>query len=423
MSAPITNLDNKPKYEVADIFRQYGSEYVRSHRLPGRTHRLIFDLMYCRTALLGGHERKCTACDFKQNQYNSCCNRHCPKCQALKKARWLSARKSELLPIGYFHNVFTLPHELNSLILYNKKLLLDLLFKAAKETLLAFGKDPKWKLGGQLGFIAILHTWDQLMNAHYHLHCIIPSGAFSREQSKWFHTQKRKCKKTGIMKDFLFRIEPLSDTFKGKYLYYLRQAFEGGDLRFPKCMNHLKPKRNFDQFCWSLRQKNWVVYSKEPFKGPEYVFEYLGRYVHRVAISNDRIRSIDDGTVTITYKDREDNYTTKEHKLSARLFMDRFLLHELPKGFMKIRHYGFLSNRYRKENLKRIRGILQVPHPKKQQKKGVLELMFELTLKNIGLCPTCKKGRMMLSVPLPSPSDIKTNWLRYYPFYVPIQRE
>ncbi len=406
MSAPNPVSEEKPKFEVADVFQRYWEIYEKTRRVPFHTQKLVWDIMNCRMPLMGGHTRKCSCCGFKQNEYNSCRNRHCPKCQALKKAKWLEARKAELLPIGYFHNVFTIPHELNPLILRNTEPLLNILFKAVKETLLAFGQDPKWHLEGNLGFTTILHTWDQQLNAHYHLHVIIPAGALAPDKSKWINTRRRKNKKTGQMKDFLFHVKALSATFRGKYLDFLKKAYCNNELKFPKAIENLERMVNFEQFCCDLYKKDWVVYSKAPFKGPEYVFEYLGRYVHRVAISNDRIKNIEDGKVTFTIKNRDKDYKTEEVTLPVDLFMTRFLLHELPSGFMKIRYYGFLCNRYKKENLNRIRGLFGIG-PLEKLEKTTLELMLELTGKDLGLCQKCKKGKMKLISTIDKPKYLK----------------
>jgi|APSaa5957512622_1039677.scaffolds.fasta_scaffold29375_2 hypothetical protein len=394
MSAPISRPFSKPQFEVADIFRLIGEEYRKYHNLPLSTKRIMWEIEHCRTSELGGHLRQCDECDHRHNEYNSCCNRHCPKCQALAKARWLEARKTELLPVGYFHNVFTIPHEFNPLVLRNKKVVLNILFRAVKETLLAFGFDPKWHLSGQLGFIAILHTWDQKLNQHPHLHVIIPAGAMSSDKKKWTSTRKSKCRKTGIAKDFLFRVEPLSQTFRGKFLDFLKKAHKKGKLKFSGNIQHLAEKNKFDKFCSPLYDKNWVVFSKKPFKGAEHVFDYLGRYVHRVAISNNRIVNIKDGKVTFTWKDRNENYQTKEETVPADVFISRFLLHELPTGFVRIRYYGFLCNRFRQENLKIIRKILGVEETLEQPSKCALELIKELTGIDLSLCPKCQKGRM-----------------------------
>ncbi len=384
----------KPQFEVADVIRLFGEEYCQNRNLPLSTKRIMWDIEHCRTSELGGHLMQCDECGYQHNEYNSCCNRHCPKCQALVKAKWLEARKAEILPVGYFHNVFTLPHELNLLVLGNKSVVLNILFWAVKETLLAFGFDPKWHLMGQLGFIAILHTWDQKLNLHPHLHIIIPAGVLSPEKDKWVPTKKRKCRKTGIEKDFLFRVEPLSETFRGKFLDLLKKAYRKEELQFSGDIEYLSNQFQFNNFCSLLYDKKWVVYSKKPFKGAEHVFDYLGRYVHRVAISNNRIVDINVENVTFTWKDRNEDYQIKEEKIPADLFISRFLLHELPAGFMRIRYYGFLSNRFRKVNLKIIRDLLRVQDRSEEPPKSSFELILELTGIDISICPECKKGKL-----------------------------
>ena len=269
----------RAKWEVADIFRQYGEAYRLKHGLPASHLKVMHDIEVCRTSYLGGHIEQCDSCGFERNAYNSCRNRHCPKCQALTKARWLEARKAELLPVVYFHNVFTLPHEINPIALCNKKVIFDILFKSVSETLLQFGRNPKNGLGGKLGFIAILHTWDQTLMDHFHLHCVIPSGCLSLDDSQWIAGRE----------NFLFRVEPLSEVFQGKFIHYLEKAFEKGKLIFPGKTEPLGTSKGFKDLKNQLWAKNWVVYSKAPFAGPEQVLDYLGRYTHRVAISNHRI--------------------------------------------------------------------------------------------------------------------------------------
>ena len=394
MSAPISTAFIKPQFEIADIFSLFGKEYHKNHYVPLATARLMWEIEHCRSSEMGGHLKECDECDHLHIEYNSCCNRHCPKCQALVKARWLEARKTELLPVGYFHNVFTIPHEFNPLILRNKAVIYNILFRAAKETLLAFGLDPKWHLNGQLGFIAILHTWDQKLKQHPHLHIIIPAGALSLDKKEWISTRRKKCRKTGVMKDFLFRVEPLSITFRGKFLDFLKKAHKEKELKFSGNIQHLGDEKEFNRFCSPQYNKKWVVFSKKPFKGAEHVFEYLGRYVHRVAISNNRIVNIKDGKITFTWKDRKNNYETKNETLSADEFIRRFLLHELPSGFMRIRYFGFFPNRFRKENHKMILELLDVDESLEIPFKNALELMMELTGIDLTLCPKCEKGHM-----------------------------
>jgi hypothetical protein len=347
-------------------------------------YKIVHNLLSCRTKELGGHMEKCDHCGTERISYNSCRNRHCPKCQNMPREKWLEARKAELLPVPYYHNVFTLPHDLNSLILSNKRIMLNILFKAVSQTLLEFGQNPKNGLGGKLGFIAILHTWDQQLNAHFHLHCLIPGGVLKTDGS-WENTQKA----------YLFNVKAMSEVFRGKFLDLMTKAYRNKGLVSP-----LNPDQ-FKKLKESLYSKKWVVYIQKPIKRPEYVLEYLGRYTHRVAISNHRIISVDDGKVTFKYKNRKTNQTVS-CTITAVEFIRRFLLHSLPLGFMRIRHYGFLSNRRKSENIKQIRAFLgQSVEPDKDIGKSIEEMMFKLTGTDITLCPCCKKGKMRVVAELP----------------------
>jgi len=396
---------DKPKLEVADIFREYGEAYRVSHPLPPTHLKVMHDIEVCRTAYLGGHIEQCDSCGFERNAYNSCRNRHCPKCQALTKARWLQARKAELLPVTSFHNVFTLPHELNPIALCNKRLVFGILFKSVSQTLLQFGKNPKNGLGGRLGFIAILHTWDQTLMDHFHLHVVVPGGALSLDGSQWIASRE----------NFLFRVEPLSEVFRGKFMHYFEKAFEKGELIFPGNTEPLGTQKGFKDLKKRLWAKDWVVYSKKPFGGPEQVLDYLGRYTHRVAISNHRIINVENGKparhrsrsgeaggVSFQYRDRKDNDTIKVMTLEADEFIRRFLLHVLPDGFMRIRHFGFLANRSKKKDLGRCRELLglspELPQP---SKKTTQQLMLELTGIDLTKCPFCKKGTMKVIGEIP----------------------
>ncbi len=380
-------FDKRPSWEVADIFREYGKDFRRHHSLPLFHLKVMHAIEVCRTSHLGGHMERCDACGYEKPAYNSCRNRHCPKCQALTKSRWLQARKKELLPVGYFHNVFTLPHEINPIALCNQKVVFDILFKAVSETLITFGKNPKNGLGGKLGFIAVLHTWDQTLLDHIHLHCVIPGGALSPDHTQWVPARE----------NFLFSIKALSRTFRGKFLDFLKRAFENGKLIFPGKTADLGTEKGFTRLLRKLRGKDWVVYSKKPFASPEQVLDYLGRYTHRVAISNHRIKNIEQGRVTFTYRDRSEGEALKEMTLKAEEFIRRFLLHVLPNGFVRIRHFGFLANRCKKQNLKRCRKILNVPEKQPGTiEKTWQELMLELTGMDITQCPCCKQGKMQV---------------------------
>ncbi len=366
----------------------------------------MHEIEVCRTAYLGGHIEKCDSCGAERNAYNSCRNRHCPKCQAMTKARWLQARKAELLPVTYFHNVFTLPHELNSIALCNKKVIFHILFKAVSETLLQFGGNPENGLGGKLGLIAILHTWDQRLNTHIHLHCLIPVGALSFDSSTWIAGRE----------DFLFPVKTLSKVFRGKFICYLEEAFAEGKLIFPGNTEPLATTNGFSSLKDRLWTKDWVVYSKPPFAGPEQVLDYLGRYTHRVAVSNHRIVNAEEDKVTFKYRDRKDNDTLKEMRLEVNEFIRRFLLHVLPEGFMRIRHFGFLANRTKREDLSRCRELLGLsPDFPKPSKKTNRELMVELTGIDLNKCPYCKKGTMKGIAEIPKFSVFLLNDLSHEP--------
>ena len=376
--------------ELADILCKYGKNYIESHSMPLEHYKIMNAIVVCRTASLGGHVEVCDSCGKTQNSYNSCRNRHCPKCQALTKARWIEARKAELLPVSYFHNVFTLPHELNLIILANKKNMLGILFKAVSATLTEFAQNPtRYKEGGKIGFTAILHTWDQKLRDHFHLHCVIPAGYLSHDGERWIHSKKK----------FLFPVKALSKVFRGKFIELMTEAFH--DLIFPGKISAIGTAAGFGKLKNQLFSKNWIVYSKQPFGGPEQVLEYLGRYTHRVAISNNRILDIENNTVTFSYKDRKNDDAQKAMSLEANEFIRRFLLHALPKRFMRIRHCGFLANRCKKDNLLKCQKILKQDNIPEKSNKSIKELMLELTGQDISTCPFCKKGKLkkMLKIP------------------------
>src|SRR6266581_1162374 len=369
--------EKRARPELADVFRHYGQSYQRTHRLLACEQKVVRAVSACRTQELGGHLDRCDACGFERPAYNSCRNRHCPKCQSLAKAQWLEKQTSELLPVGYFHLVFTLPHELNRLILKNKKILLGLLFKAVSETLLEFGQS---RFGGTVGIIAVLHTWDQKLQDHFHLHCLVPSGALSFDRSRW----------TAARKNFLFPVKALSLVFRGKFLDLLQRACEKGKI--PAANNEIK----------ASRQKSWVVYAKKPFGSPQTVLDYLGRYTHRVALSNNRILQVENGEVTLSYRDRKDRDRKKTMTLDAQEFIRRFLLHVLPDGFMRIRHFGFLANRVKKLALPQCRKVLGLnPALPEIPKRSAHELLRELIGIDLSRCPSCKQGTMIIVAELP----------------------
>jgi hypothetical protein len=364
--------EKKTRPELADVFRQYGESYQRTHRLLVCEQKVVRAVSVCRTQELGGHLDRCDACGFERPAYNSCRNRHCPKCQSLAKARWLEKQTSELLPVGYFHLVFTLPHEFNRLILAHKKIGLSLLFKAVSETLLEFGQT---RLKGTLGIIAVLHTWNQALKDHFHLHCLVPAGALSLDHGHWVSARK----------NFLFPVTALSQVFRGKFLGLLQQACDKGKL--PPANNEIK----------SSRQKSWVVYAKKPFGSPQTVLDYLGRYSHRVALSNNRILQVLNGEVTLSYRDRKDGDREKIMTLEAQEFIRRFLLHVLPDGFMRIRHFGFLANRSKKQALAQCRKLLDLdPALPQSPILSTKDLLLHITGVDLSRCPCCHEGTMIV---------------------------
>lgn len=398
---------SKSAFEVADIFNLYDRSYQEFYSLSFRQRKVMYKIKSCRTAVLGGHIDRCDSCGYEKNSYNSCRDRHCPKCQTLAKEEWLDKRKEEILPTGYFHNVFTLPHDLNPIILCNKKVTLDILFKAVKETLQAFACDPQWRLVGQLGFIVVLHTWNQILLDHFHLHCLIPAGVLSHDKKEWIASRKK----------YLFRVQSLAKEFRKCYLRLLEQAYKNNKLIFPGKTEKLGTQEVFSKLIEQLKdkKKDWIVYSKHPFAGPEQVLEYLGRYTHRVAISNNRIKSINDGTVTFTYKDRADDNKIKKFPLDADEFIRRFLLHILPDRFIKIRYFGFLAHRNKNENILLIRHLINkeliYPAESEDKKESVPERMLRLTGKDITLCPKCRKGHLVKIAEL---SRLPVHYSKYY---------
>jgi hypothetical protein len=384
---------NKQQVELADIFRLYADDYRRSHAVSYQQLKVMHQVKICRSAKLGGHVEQCDQCGFEQIAYNSCRNRHCPKCQTLAKEKWLNDRKAELLGCSYFHLVFTLPHDLNPIILSNKKVTVNILFAAVNQTLQAFAKDPQWRLEGQLGFISVLHTWSQTLIDHFHLHCLIPAGALSFTKDRWIPAND----------DYLFKITSLAKEFKKRYLKLLSDAYLKDKLVFSKKTATFESKQNFQQLINSVSKKRWIAYAKRPFAGPQQVLDYLGRYTHRVAISNNRIISIDDGRVTFTYKDRQNDDEIKKMTLDADEFIRRFLLHLLPKGLIKIRYFGFLAHTNKKKDIPLIRKLIDADATLPQKiNESISEMMLRLTGIDISCCPVCKKGKMIRIRKLPN---------------------
>ena len=325
-----------PRIELADIVRAHGAAYQRAHPLCRAQRRALRAIAACRTAALGGHRAVCAACGAERITYNSCRNRHCPKCQRLATERWLAARRREVLPIPYFHVVFTLPHALNPLAQSHPRLIYRLLFQAAASTLLRFGRDPR-HLGGELGITAVLHTWGQALTQHLHVHCVVTGGALAADGSRWLAARP----------GFLFPVRALAQVFRGRFLARLQQAFDRGDLHLTGGLAPLGEPAAFATWLTELRQHAWVVYCKPPFAGPEHVLAYLGRYTHRVALSNDRLLALREGRVCFRWRDYADGDRVKVMDLAADEFLRRFLLHVVPDGFVRIRHFGLLANRRR----------------------------------------------------------------------------
>jgi hypothetical protein len=330
---------SRPPMEVADLIRIAGAAFIERNRqwIRWKHVKVLLAIARCRTAALGGHVDQCTRCGHRAAiSYNSCRNRHCPKCQTAARDRWIAARQKELLPTRYVHVVFTLPAPLARLALQNKKLIYGLLFSASAETLLEVAQDPR-HLGAEIGFFSVLHTWNQKLGLHPHVHCVIPAGGLSLDHKYWIQSRSR----------FFLSIRVLRRVFRGKFVAGLQQAFQSGQLSLRGNLAALAPPKTFAAWLRSLFRKDWVVYAKPPFGGPEYVLHYLGRYTHRVAISNHRLVSFTDGKVTFRWRDSAHNNEQKLLTVSFDEFLRRFLLHLLPKGFVRIRNFGFLANRRR----------------------------------------------------------------------------
>ena len=342
---------SRPRLEAADIFRRHGAAWrvANEGHLSLGQRRVMTAIELCRTAALGGHVERCDACGRLRYHYHSCRNRHCPKCQTLAKERWLAARRAELLPVPYFHLVFTLPHELNALAQGNARVLYSLLFETVSATLIAFGANPRW-LGGVIAATLVLHTWGQNLGQHLHIHALIAAGALHPD-GHWITSRR----------GFLFPVMALSPVFRGKFLSGLKRLFHAGTLKLAASSTPLTDPTAQRRLFNTLHQKPWVVYAKRPFSGPEQVLDYLGRYTHRVALSNNRLVSLNDTEVRFRYKDYAHGNRRKVMALDPTEFIRRFLLHVLPSGFMRIRHYGVLANRAKREKLAAARTALDHP--------------------------------------------------------------
>ena len=369
----------EPQLQVADILRNHIADYQKAYPLWPEQRKIVSDLLNCRTPYLGGRVERCDNCGTLRVTYHSCRNRHCPRCQHMPREQWLEKRKDEILPVSYFHVVFTLPHQLNTVILNNKKVMFNILFAAASKTLLKFADN---ELNGKPGFLAILHTWDQKLKAHFHLHCIIAAGVVSKGFKQWI-----ACKN-----DYLFNQDALSIVFRGKFIQRMDQACKNDKIKFAD--------NSYRKFKNTLFTKKWVVSVRDPVKRPENVLEYLARYTHRVAIANSRIKALKDGMVTFSIKNRKKK-RTELITISAVKFIRRFLLHSLPKRFVKIRYYGFLANRYRAKNLKQIRLLMGLAQPAVKDIFPLEEMMQKITGIDISICPVCNEGKMQFYDDIP----------------------
>lgn len=367
--------------EVADVIAQAAAAYeARYHASPGQ-RRILRDLTCCRTAALGGHKRRCVDCGHEIISYNSCRNRHCPKCQGSARAAWLAARAADLLPVPYFHVVFTLPSQLGPLALQNKRVLYSLLFRAASATLRTIARDPQ-HLGADIGFLAVLHTWGQTLQHHPHLHCVVPGGGLAPDGTHWVACRPH----------FFLPVRVLSRRFRCTFLRLLRAAFAQGKLQYHGQLVALAEPTAWQRWVHALQRVEWVVYAKPPFGGPEQVLKYLARYTHRVAIANQRLVSLTEGQVTFGWKDYAHGSRPRTMKLAAVEFLRRFLLHRLPRGFHHIRQYGLLGNRHRTTHLARCRELLG--QPPDTGAPDVCESAADPPPRDV--CPQCGTGRLVI---------------------------
>jgi hypothetical protein len=375
--------------EVADIFRQVGPAYREEHAtaLSRGQRRVMSAIEQCRTAALGGHVEQCDSCGHQRIAFNSCRNRHCPKCQSLVRAQWLEDRQTELLPVEYFHVVFTVPQEVAAIAYQNKALVYDILFRATAQTLRTIAGDPK-HMGAEIGFLAILHTWGQNLLHHPHLHCVVPGGGIEPNGERWVSCRP----------GFFLPVRVLSRLFRRLFIAELQLAFDHGELQFFNSLEALRNRVAFAKYLAPVSRAEWVVYAKPPFGGPKQVLEYLGRYTHRVAISNNRLREFSDGAVTFAWKDYRHESRNKTMHLDAHEFIRRFLLHVLPSGFQRIRHYGLLANRYRELRLNQCRDLLAAPAPvvvDALDAEDYRDRYQRLTGVSLRDCPQCGRGQMV----------------------------
>jgi len=383
---------DRPTLEMADVFRRYGDTYrdQAGASLSTAQQRVMLAIEQCRTAALGGHVEACDHCGHRRAWYNSCRNRHCPSCQALARAAWIEDRKLELLDTAYFHVVFTVPNEIAVIAAQNKAVVYGILFRTAAETLRTIAADPA-HLGAAIGFFAVLHTWGQTLVHHPHLHCVVPGGGLSIDGTRWVSCRP----------GFFLPVRVLSRLFRRLFLQGLQDAFDGKQLQFSASLHSQSDRESFAEHLASSRRAEWVVYAKRPFAGPEQVLDYVGRYTHRVAISNHRLIEIDDGHVRFRYQDYRDEQpgSQKTMTLAAPEFIRRFLLHVLPLRFHRIRYYGLLGNRHRTEKLERCRKLLGTaspPEPGRPATSDFRDRYEALTGVSLRACPICQHGQMIV---------------------------
>jgi hypothetical protein len=369
----------RPLVEVADILRAHGETYAAHHAVSALQAAVLRRLAACRTAALGGHRDACARCGYTRVSYNSCRDRHCPKCQGVKRAQWLEKRLERLLPVEHFHVVFTLPAALHPLALYHPRRLYDLLFHAASQTLLTLAADRK-RLGAHIGVTALLHTWGQKLLFHPHLHCVVTGGGLSPDGRRWIAARR----------GYLLPVKVLGRLFRGKFLAGVKEAYDAGQLTLGGSVASLADPPVFRRWLDGLYRQDWVVYAKRPFGGAQQVFRYLGRYSHRVAIANSRLLSLEDGQVSFHWKDYADDHRTKVMRLTADEFIRRFLLHVLPKRFVRIRHYGLLAGRNVSTRLARCRQLLGEPNVEPPVERTWLDRLREGTGQDLSCCPQCQ---------------------------------
>jgi len=384
---------------IGELFRRYGEGYIQKHKLTGQEKGIIRLLSSCRTPVLGTHIQQCTHCGYWETACNSCRNRHCPVCQYKNREKWFRKRQQELLPVKYFHIVFTVPVELNELFPQNRKIMYDILFRSASESLIELAKDRK-HVGALTGIIAVLHTWGQNLMEHPHLHCMVPAGGLSGDRQQWVHSRE----------DFFISVFALSSMFSGKFCAYLKEANQNNRLSFRGKISHLEKGMQFKQLLQRLYKISWVVNSgTKPFLKPDHALEYLSRYINRIAIANRRILKVEKGLVTFLWKDYRDR-KTKRMTLEVHEFIRRFLLHLLPDGFLKIRYYGIFSNRYKRENIEKANELLQAEgalqkeeyfhdhgiENTKLSEDPIWDELYKLIFdKPYNLCPVCGTGKMV----------------------------